>query len=448
MTFRKFDILLMLQLVIIAATSFVIAWMIVQDHLKVSVLYFSIVLVIEVIVLFRFISKNNLDIIRFLDSVKHRDELTKLNVKDSKRSHRELRKLLNEIAQSYSQVKIEKESEHYYFLNTIKHVGVGLLSFDEKGNIELINEAAERLLRMNNVKSISQFKKVTENFDRILFDLPTGKAQLIKIKRKDEILQLSLNATSFIIKDHKVKLVSLQDIRSEIQQEEIEIWQKLIRVLTHEIMNSAGPITSLSSTLSQTFHEELNQDNSIGESVKKQFLIGLQAIEKRSRGLAKFVETYRSLTKIPKPVFAEIELQGLFDQIKLLMKDEITQVNAAIDIKLQPEILSITADEKLISQVLINIIRNAIQAFDSKENNLVKINAFQTTNDQTLIEIHDNGRGISEEVLEKIFIPFFTTRENGEGIGLSLSRQIMILHGGSINIKSNPETGTIVELQF
>lgn len=448
MTFRKFDVLLLLQLLLIAATNFIIAWTLLQDHLKVSVIYFSIVLVIEIVILFRFISKNNLDILRFLDSVKHRDELTKMNLNDSKKSQRELRKLLNEIAESYSQVKIEKESEHYYFLNTIKHVGIGLISFDEKGNIELINEATEKLLRLNNPKNISQFKKLDENFDQILEDIPTGKAQLIKLKRKDEILQLSLNATSFIIKDHKVKLVSLQDIRSEIQQEEIEIWQKLIRVLTHEIMNSAGPITSLSSTLSQTFVDELQQNGQIEEPIKKQFLIGLKAIEKRSRGLAKFVETYRNLTKIPKPVFTDIIFKELLEQITVLMKEELKLVSANLTIRIQPDNLTVLADEKLISQVLINIIRNALQAFESNENNKIQINAFQIENDQTLVEVHDNGKGISEEIIEKIFIPFFTTREDGSGIGLSLSRQIMILHGGSINIKSNPKTGTTVELKF
>ncbi|MEZ5196747.1 MAG: ATP-binding protein [Bacteroidales bacterium] len=448
MTFRKFDILLILQLVIIAVTNFIIAWMILQEHLRVSILYFSIVLVIEVIVLFRFISKNNYDIFRFLESVKHRDELTKLNLQDSKKSHRELRKLLNEIADSYSRVKIEKESEHHYFLNTIKHVGVGLISFDNNGNIELINEAAEKLLKLSNPKNISQFNKAGDHFDKILQELTTGKPQLIKIKRRDEILQLSLNATSFIIKSHKVKLVSLQDIRSEIQQEEIEIWQKLIRVLTHEIMNSAGPITSLSSTLSQTFAEEFQQNEQIENTIKKQFLIGLQAIEKRSRGLAKFVETYRSLTKIPKPVFSEIELKGLLEQIALLMEEELRKENVSLKIQIQPKTFSITADEKLISQVLINIIRNAIQSFETSNNNRIVINVLKTNDDQTLIEIHDNGPGISDEVREKIFIPFFTTREDGSGIGLSLSRQIMNLHGGSINIKTNIETGTTVELML
>ncbi len=448
MTFRKFDILLILQLALIAVTSFVIAWMILQAHLKVSVIYFTILMIIEVVVLFRFISKNNLDIIRFLNSVKHRDELTKLNIQDSKKSHRELRILLNDIAESYSQVKIAKESEHYYFLNTIKHVGVGLISFDDKGKIELINEAAEKLLKLNNVKNISQLGKVTENFDQLLLDIPSGKAQLIKLKRNDEILQLSLNATTFIIKDHKIKLVSLQDIRSEIQQEEIEIWQKLIRVLTHEIMNSAGPITSLSSTLSQTFNETLYQEELIDESIRKQFLVGLQAIEKRSRGLAKFVETYRSLTKIPRPVFSEVELIGLLEQTKLLMKEELHNRNASLEIKTQLKTHIITADEKLISQVLINIIRNAIQSFESNKDNHITIDTTKITDEQTIIEIQDNGRGISAEVLEKIFIPFYTTREDGSGIGLSLSRQIMILHGGSINIKSSIGKGTTVELEF
>ncbi|MCD4694673.1 MAG: hypothetical protein K8S16_00425, partial [Bacteroidales bacterium] len=398
MTFKRFDFLIIVQLLLIAVNNFVIAWTFWEEHLKISMIYFIVILVLQILFLFLCITKQNKEIIRFLESVKYRDELSKLSEKDTQKSHRELRRLLNEIAESYSQVKIEKESEHFYFLNTIKHLNVGLISYDDNGRIELINEAAEKLLEVNHPKNISQLKHLEK--DGLHFpDLIPGKPRLVKIRRDDEVLQLSINMTSFCIKNHKVTLVSFQDIRSEIQQEEIEIWQKLIRVLTHEIMNSAGPITSLSATISDTFKEDIIPTK-IGEKLYDQIVIGLQAIQKRSRGLAKFVETYRSLTKLPNPLFFEISGMEFINHLNALMQEELDRENISLYTEIRPENLKLTVDEKLFTQVLINLMRNSIPALKGRENKSIQLLVEKLDNNNIVLQVKDNGWGIPKEILE------------------------------------------------
>lgn len=447
MTFKKFNFFIILQLVFIAVNNFIIAWTVLQEHLTVSTLYFVIILLLQILFLFLYITKQNNEIIRFLESVKHRDEFSKLSEKDAPKSHRELRRLLNEIAESYSKVKIEKESEHFYFLNTIKHVNVGLISFDENGKIELINDAMKQILRIDHIKNLAQLNPIFENTGLDLFNVPIGKAQLIKLNHDNEILQLSVHSTSFFIKDHKVTLISIQDIRNEIQQEEIEIWQKLIRVLTHEIMNSAGPITSLSSTITDTFKDDI-KPHKIGEKLYNQIVIGLQAIQKRSRGLAKFVETYRNLTKLPKPTFSEIKVEEFLKQLQSLIQKELDQENISFCFDYDPINLKLTIDEKMFTQVFLNLIKNSIHALNGRENKSIHINFTESPNKSLFISLEDNGAGIPSEVMERVFVPFFTTREDGSGIGLSLSRQIISLHGGTMDIRSIEGEGSSVHISI
>jgi len=310
-----------------------------------------------------------------------------------------------------------------------------------------MNEAAEKLLKVNTVKHISQLDEILEPSGFSFTELDPGKPKLIKLKREDEALQLSLHATTFFIKDHRIILVSIQDIRNEIQQEEIEIWQKLIRVLTHEIMNSAGPITSLSATLTDTFKEDV-KPHKIGEKLYDQVLIGLQAIQKRSRGLAKFVETYRNLTKLPKPVFTTVNASELLKHLKALMQDEIEKQDIALYFEVSQGDMQLNIDEKMFTQVLINLVRNAMEALIGFPDKSIRISIREPENKRVALTVEDNGKGISDEVLERVFVPFFTTREDGSGIGLSLSRQIISLHGGSMNIRSKEGEGTTVEIKF
>ncbi len=250
-----------------------------------------------------------------------------------------------------------------------------------------------------------------------------------------------LQATDFKARNETFTLVSIQDIRNELDAQEVEAWLKLIRVLTHEIMNSITPITSLSDTLLNYY---TNTNEPISAQTTENTVKGLEVIKERGTGLIHFVESYRKLTRISTPVLKTIELKPFIEHLVLLVEDD----RITFEKQVTPENLTINADEGQISQVLLNLIKNATQAVKGTENPIIKIVANIGENKRPQISVSDNGSGISEELLEQIFVPFFTTKENGSGIGLSISRQIMRNHNGNIKVISKEGKGSRFVLEF
>jgi len=246
-------------------------------------------------------------------------------------------------------------------------------------------------------------------------------------------------------------LVSFQDIHPELEQKEIESWQKLIRVLTHEIMNSITPISSLASTVSSMLNEYKDSNPEITADEKeglKDIIHAISTIESRSKGLLNFVEIYRNLTRIPKPNFRYFSVRETFDRSLELLQPKISEYNIHIKIKIFPQDLKILADPDLIDQVVINLLLNAVDAIKEVPDPQITIVASTNLNNRTTIEFADNGKGIKQDILDKIFMPFFTSKKTGSGIGLSLSRQIMQMHKGSISVRSKPDEGALFTLVF
>jgi signal transduction histidine kinase len=274
---------------------------------------------------------------------------------------------------------------------------------------------------------------------------------LVKVEDENELLHLALYASEFKLRGQKYSLVSIQNIHSELEEREMEAWQKLIRVLTHEIMNSITPIASLTSTVSglikDTYRKKI-EDNKLRNEHLNDIQQALQTIQKRSQGLLHFVDAYRNLTLIPKPNFQIFLIKELFDRIKKLMQANIEQNSIQFKVNVEPETLELTADPELVEQVLINLLLNAFQAVKGRKSARIELNALLDGRGRIIIQVGDNGPGISKENQEKIFIPFFSTKEEGSGIGLSLSRQIIRLHHGSIGVYSEPDVQTIFTLRF
>jgi signal transduction histidine kinase len=264
-------------------------------------------------------------------------------------------------------------------------------------------------------------------------------------------VQLSIHATEFRMRGEEYVLVSFQDIHPELEQKEIESWQKLIRVLTHEIMNSITPISSLASTVSSMLNEYKSSNPQITADEKEgleDILHAISTIESRSKGLLNFVEIYRNLTRIPKPNFRYFSVSELFDRSLELLQPKISEYNILIKIKIFPKDLKILADPDLIDQVVINLLLNAVDAIKEVPDPQITIVASTNLNNRTTIEFADNGKGIKQDILDKIFMPFFTSKKTGSGIGLSLSRQIMQMHKGSISVRSKPDEGALFTLVF
>ena len=280
-------------------------------------------------------------------------------------------------------------------------------------------------------------------------EMKPGQKALIK---KSNDVSLAIHSTELRMRGVAIKIVALQNIQTELQQKELEAWQNLTRVLRHEIMNSITPIASLTGTLNEILQEDLLKENNDTFRINKESVEdlsdGLSTIENRSRGLIRFVDAYRDYTSIPKPKFTNVSIMSMFEHIMKLLKPEMEAKGIIFSSSLMPENLEITADRELIEMILINLIKNAKEALEGSSEPIIEIRARLDSDQRTIIEVKDNGPGIIPEAIEKIFIPFYTTKRNGSGIGLSLSRQIMQMHSGSLSVKSEPNIYTIFTLMF
>jgi two-component system, NtrC family, nitrogen regulation sensor histidine kinase NtrY len=409
------------------------------------------VIVYLVISLIRYIDKTNRELAGFLESIRFSDFNRSFNLNDMGSSFNELNNAFNEVINDFQRVRSEKE-EHFYYLQTIlQNIDVSVVAFRTDGTIELINKSAKKLFQVSGLRNIQGLEIFSPELVKILFKIQPGQNELVKVQDDDDFLQLTIHASNFKIKDKLITLVTIKDIQSVLEEQETEAWQKLIRVLTHEIMNSIAPISSISTTLTTLtaqLPKDTNNNNLLDKEGLEELNHALNTINKRSNGLLHFVDTYRNLTKIPQPNFAFCEVKNILSNVGNLMAEEFKKKKINLSIKTEPSDISFTADEQLIEQVIINLLKNAIQALANIENAQVKLLGFYNKRGRVTIQVIDNGPGILPEVLEKIFIPFFTTKPNGSGIGLAISRQILKLHNGSITAQSSLDKETVFTLTF
>ncbi len=435
----------------IALTLFLLFQLVNSDSFSLTILLVLALVVVQVIALIRFVDKTNQEIIDFFESIKNNDfTIPNKNTGDDSYSNY-LRNQFEMVVKRLKKSRLAKDDRQQYLTTIVQHVGIGLITFNEKGEVQIMNIAAKRLLKIENIKEISELDIISAQLVKSFWELKTGGRALITIEIGGDERQLSVYAIELTLGDENFKLVSLQNIRSELEEKEMEAWQKLVRVLTHEIMNSVTPISSLANTVESEIIGYL--DNIEGEpKIDKEDLedihLAVQTIQRRSDGLIRFVNDFRSLTHTPEPKFQMVSVMELFDQISVLLKHELKSNHIKFIVNVNPQNLALSIDPELIQQVLINLIKNAVQALEDRENKIIELLAYQDEKNNTLFKLKDNGPGIEEEAQTKIFIPFFTTKKSGSGIGLSLSRQIMRQHNASISVKSKVDEGTEFILRF
>ena len=396
------------------------------------------------------VNKTNMDLERFFSSVYDHDSSVRFPESNANNSFRKLYDRMNHLNRIIQNIKIENERTSHFLQHVVDHVDVGLLAFDEKGNIKIYNRAAKRYINIQQPRQLLSFKAIDEDLFGIIETIIPGQEMLHKMKIDNLLQRILIKATELKFEDNKIKLVSFQDITNELDKKELDSWQRLIRVLTHEIMNSISPITSLTAVISGYFKNKVNANPVLPEEIDHRIiaktLSGLNTIEETGNGLLDFVDKYRSLTSLPKPHLSKFAIDSLFQKCKLLMGSTISE-NIEIKSTVYPENIAIEADYAQIEQILINLVKNSIEALNYKGDGTIHMKAFYGDG-STIIQVQDNGTGIPDAIIEDIFVPFFTTKENGSGIGLSLSKQIMQNHMGTISVNSYPGEGTLVILNF
>jgi two-component system nitrogen regulation sensor histidine kinase NtrY len=398
--------------------------------------------------LVRAVERSNENLTNFLDSIRFDDLSSSFKTDSPDPTIQRLHQELNEALQKLRVSRKEKDSEYQFFKNIVQHVGIGILTFKRDGSIQIINTAAKRLLKVTRADTVEDLREVDDGLVDTFLKLKTGGRELIRLKTGDETLQLSIFAIELTLRDEEVKLISMSNIQSELDEKEMEAWQNLVRVLTHEIMNSVTPISSLAGIVEEELGRKIQYEQDIKNDELADMHLSLQTITRRSAGLIRFVKEFRNLTHIPKPKLAEIQVKPLLEEMAMLHKKELADHGVTVTTSVEPENLFILADKTMIEQVLINLIKNAIQAFDEQPDKRIDLVARSNEKGRAVISVKDNGSGIDNEALEKIFIPFFSTKKTGSGIGLSLSKQIMLQHEGRITVKSKLGEGTEFVLRF
>lgn len=409
------------------------------------VFWILVAIIIMVVDFIRYVEKFKNHFLGFLDAVNQGDFSMTFQEGRKENMDERLHGMLNDLNKKFRRLRLDKESRNQYLNTVMDHISVGLISYNDKGEITLMNRAAGELLRKPYLRKIDSLRHVDERLYHAVLNLSTEDRTLVKVIIGNELRHISLQATELKISEGYEKVISLQDIKNELDEKELESWQKLVRVINHEIMNSVIPISTLANVLNHSLQGE-KKDNQAGMN---EITEGLMVIEERSRGLASFVRATKSLTHIPRPVFKKIVLLDLFLRIEKLLRPGLGEEGIDLEIKLPEEKISIHADLELIEQVLINLINNARQAFDgiSVTGKRIILSA-ESRGKQVVIRVADNGKGIDENELENLFIPFYSTKKEGSGIGLPLCRQIMRLHKGTVSVFPLPERGTEVHLVF
>jgi len=431
-----------------------------------------------VINLIDYLNTTNRKMSYFLESIQNNDSALIFPTDIKSKYIRELYQGLNKINEQIKKLKIENIQREQYFQTLLEHVPTGIVTFNAKGFVLHANSSAKKMMSLEVLTHVNQLERINHNLFTTVSNIKPFEQKLVSLTNSHGTIELSLKAAAFRMKgegrrekgEEDLILLSIQDIRDELDEKELDSWMKLIRVLMHEIMNSITPITSLSETLSKflTMDGRPALPVEVNEDTIKTTVQGLNVINEQGKGLMLFVESYRKLTRLPAPDKKTFKVDDLINRIKVLYFSLEYSENVKLNAKVDPPDMELFADENLISQVLLNLVKNALESIEKNPNGKIQLTARSkergegkretgegrqekgegSINKGAEICVIDNGPGISNEIIEQVFMPFFTTRANGSGIGLSISRQIMRLHGGSLQVRSIPNKETVFSMIF
>ena len=437
------------RVIFIAATAFLFAFLMVGSNYVLAILML-IVLVCQAYYLIRYVNETNRKIAYFFDAIKNEDFTLRFPEKLSIKSLEELNHSLNMLNEMIQRIHLKNQTQERFYQEILKQADIGILAINDKGHILFANPRLELMLNYTPLNHIKQLSQIDEDLYHLFSKLRPFERRVFPLTNEREKIDLAIKSSSFNLDGQELSLVVIQDIHQELDEKETESWTRLIRVLTHEIMNSITPITSISDSILK-YHEKggtLAKSDSEYKKKMETTIKGLEVIKDQGANLMGFVQSYRSFLNVPVPDKKIVRAINILEKVKLLVGQNQEFSNTSIELDLEIQDLELFIDEKQITQVLINLCKNALQSLSNRKNSYIKLIAGINTEGQKYIEVRDNGPGIPPELINEIFVPFFTTKNSGTGVGLSLSKQILRMHGGGLKVNSVPNENTTFTLLF
>jgi signal transduction histidine kinase len=443
MIFKRYEWRILLRVLILFLTLLTISIIIVNGW------YWYLLITVPLVIfelndLLAFQKKAQNEVEQFVESVHYRDFSRHFDVSQAPSELKPLRKGFNDINSTFKTISRERETQYHYLQKILELVDTGILSYEEEtGDIGWLNESFKKIAGVPYLKTIHSLKKRNETLYEEIMLVKAGENKVVTLTRNKQLIKILLTVSAMRSDDKLYRLLAFQNVSEALDETESKAWQKLLNVMTHEIMNSVAPISSLADTL-KNWIQRYDGNKTNLEDLE----LGIDTIKRRSEGLLKFTESYRNLNKITRPDIKSVLVRDLFENLNNLMQPTLAQKNIELDIVLRDMQMAIEMDVSLIEQTLINLLVNAIDAVKEKSEPSITLTAEINANNKPVIKIADNGAGMPPELLDKIFIPFFSTRKAGSGIGLSLCKQIMLLHKGNIQVQSVTGEGSIFTLVF
>jgi nitrogen fixation/metabolism regulation signal transduction histidine kinase len=450
MVFKRFVVMLIVRLALVGLAMALVVWLLLQPGYHSATLLASVVLAILIAALWRFVSRTNREVARFLDAVRFADYSQRFDFEKAGSGFASLGRTFTEIIAQMRERRTGQESELRQLKALVEHIPVPLLTVHADDSITLQNNAARRLFGAAHVTRLHDLRQFGPGFARAVEEAVPGVRELVRFTVEGVEYHLTLAATEIIIEGDRERLLSLQDIQTELDATQAEAWQDLVRVLTHEIMNSITPVTSLARTASDLVDDVIRDsgpDSPLAEDLGD-VQDAVATVARRSDSLVQFIDSYRQITRLAPPEKKRVVLTDLFDTVTRLAAAEWQDHRVSLTSHVEPSGLYVYADRDLLEPVLLNLLRNAWQATKGEERPTIELRGRMNRRGNTVVEIIDNGPGVPEDIATKIFVPFFTTREGGSGVGLALARQVMIAHGGFIRLNQHGGNGATFSLTF
>jgi nitrogen fixation/metabolism regulation signal transduction histidine kinase len=450
MRIREFNIQLVLRVSVLFVSLLLLAIAIVAEIRNVVLLILLLAIVLQVAGLVRFVNRTNRELESFLAGLKFGDFQLTYSIAHLGPSFRKLEAMLRQTVEKFKQERVEKQAQAVYNQVLVEHIPIPFFIVHADKRIEVLNNATRRAFNVADITNTGELVQFGAGFQRDVLQIGPGEALLTTVDTAGTRQQVILTATEVTSAGNRHKLVALQNVQSEIDATELATWQNLLRVTSHEILNSLAPVSSCAQTAKTLVDDVIDaglKDPGLEEDMRD-VQESLETVLRRSEGLKRFIQSYRQLSRLPPPNKTRIAVADYFQHLEALVKDELTRKDILLEFHHHPGSLVLAADRDMLDQVVINLIRNAADALAGSEAACVNVSAFNDSKQRTVLEIRDNGPGIPQDVAEKMFLPFFTTRDRGSGIGLALVRYIMLSHGGTVLYEPVEGSGSSFKLVF